>query len=179
MIKSQIRKKIIKIRKKNYFKNFEINFQYILKILKKEKISDKIIGGYYPYNYEANVIKILEKFEKKNYLITLPKIGKNSQMDFFHWSMRHPLLINKYGIPEPISNKIKYPNILLVPLVAFDKHLNRVGYGGGFYDRYIKKIKKKKKVLTIGLAYSFQKVKKIPINNYDIKLDYIVTEKKD
>ena len=66
-------------------------------------------------------------------------------MDFFHWSMRHPLLINKYGIPEPISNKIKYPNILLVPLVAFDKHLNRVGYGGGFYDRYIKKIKKKKK----------------------------------
>ena len=49
MIKSQIRKKIIKIRKKNYFKNFEINFQYILKILKKEKISDKINGGYYQY----------------------------------------------------------------------------------------------------------------------------------
>jgi len=179
VIKSQIRKKIIRIRKKNYSKNFEINFKCIQKILKKEKISDKIIGGYYPYNYEANVIEILEKFEKKNYLITLPKIKKNSQMDFFHWSTRHPLLINKYGIPEPISNKIKYPNILLVPLVAFDKHLNRVGYGGGFYDRYIKKIKKKKKVLTIGLAYSFQKVKKIPINNYDIKLDYIVTEKKD
>ena len=46
---------------------------------------------------------------------------------------------NKYGIPEPVSGKIVTPNILLVPMVAFDKKLNRVGYGGGFYDRYIKK----------------------------------------
>ena len=98
-------------------------------------------------------------------------------MDFFHWSSKDPLIINKFGIPEPVSKKIKYPDILLVPLVAFDEHLNRVGYGGGFYDRYIKKIKKKKKLITIGLAYSFQRVKKIQTNNYDIKLDYIVTEK--
>ena len=99
-------------------------------------------------------------------------------MDFFYWSTKDPLVINKYGIPEPISNKVKYPDILLVPLVAYDKNLNRIGYGGGFYDRYIKKIKKNKKIITIGLAYSFQKVKKMPINEYDIKLDFIVTEKK-
>ena len=89
------------------------------------------------------------------------------------------MTINKYGIPEPISNKVKYPDILLVPVVAYDKNLNRIGYGGGFYDRYIKKIKKNKKIITIGLAYSFQKVKKIPINEYDIKLDFIVTEKRN
>ena len=100
-------------------------------------------------------------------------------MDFFYWSTKDPLKINKYGIPEPISNKVKYPDILLVPLVAYDKNLNRIGYGGGFYDRYIKKIMKNKKIITIGLAYSFQKVKKIPINEYDIKLDFIVTEKKN
>ena len=100
-------------------------------------------------------------------------------MDFFSWSTKDPLSINKYGIPEPISNKIKYPDILLVPLVAFDKNFNRIGYGGGFYDRYIQKIKKKKKIITIGLAYSFQKVKKIPINKYDIKLDFIITEKEN
>jgi 5-formyltetrahydrofolate cyclo-ligase len=87
------------------------------------------------------------------------------------------LTINKYGIPEPTSKKIIYPNILLVPLLAFDKYLNRIGYGGGYYDRYIKKIKTKKKILTIGLAYSFQKVKEIPVNKYDKKLDYIITEK--
>ena len=54
---------------------------------------------------------------------------------------------------------------------------NRVGYGGGFYDRYIKKIKKIKKVLTIGFAFSYQKVKKIPIEKNDVKLDLIITEK--
>ena len=87
--------------------------------------------------------------------------------------------INKYGIPEPVSNKIVYPDILLVPLVAFDKKLNRIGYGGGFYDRYLKRLKRIKKIITIGLAYSFQEVKKIPINEYDIKLDFIITEKKN
>ena len=51
-------------------------------------------------------------------------------MDFFYWSTKDPLVINKYGIPEPISNKVKYPDILLVPLVAYDKNLNRIGYGG-------------------------------------------------
>ena len=178
MLKSQLRKKILNIRKKKYPKYEEINFNNIIRILKKEKINNKIVGGYYPYNYEINTVKILEKFEKLNYLVTLPKIKNNYQMDFFHWSTNDPLLINKYGIPESTSNKINYPNILLVPLVAFDKHLNRVGYGGGFYDRYIRKLKKKKKIITIGLAYSFQKVKKIPINRYDIKLDFIVTEKK-
>ena len=62
--------------------------------------------------------------------------------------------------------------------MAYDKNLNRIGYGGGFYDRYIKKIKKIKKVITIGCAYSFQKVKKIPINKHDVKLDFIINEKK-
>ena len=96
-------------------------------------------------------------------------------MDFFCWSKKEPLIINKHGIPEPTSNKIAYPSILLVPLVAFDKHFNRIGYGGGFYDRYINRIKKNKKIITIGLAYSFQKIKEVPINKYDIKLDFVIT----
>jgi len=149
-----------------------------MNILKKEKIKGKIIGGYYPYNYEFDGMHILDEFEKKNYLISLPKVKKNFQMNFFEWSSRDPLVINKYGIPEPFQNRIRFPDILIVPLVAFDKHLNRIGYGGGFYDRYIKKIKKIKKITTIGLAYSFQQVKKIQINKQDMKLDFIITEKK-
>ena len=177
MNKSQIRKKILKIRKQKKIKKFDFNFDLILNILKRKKVLGKIIGGYYPYNYEIDILQILEKFEKKNFIITLPKIKKNSQMNFFQWSTNDPLAINKFGIPEPISKMVKYPDILLVPLVAFDKNFNRVGYGGGFYDRYIKKVKKRKKVLTIGFAYSFQKVKNIPIGNYDIKLDIIITNK--
>jgi len=175
--KSQIRNKILQIRKQKKIKKFIFNFNSILNILKKNDVSGKIIGGYYPYNYEIDILQIIEKFEQKKFIITLPKIKKNSQMDFFQWSVNDPLNINKFGIPEPISEMIKYPDILLVPLVAFDKNFNRIGYGGGFYDRYIKKIRKRKKVLTIGFAYAFQKVKKIPTNNYDIKLDFIITNK--
>ena len=178
MNKSEIRKKILKIRKQNKDKNLKINFKDILKIINKIKSNDKLIGGYYPYNYEVDVIEILKKFEKQKYYISLPKIEKNYQMNFFTWSTKKPLTINKYGIPEPITNKIVYPNIIFVPLVAFDKNLNRVGYGGGFYDRYLKRIKKNKKIITIGLAYSFQKIKKVPINKYDIKLDFVVTNRK-
>ena len=177
MNKSEIRKKILKIRKQKGSKELEVDFQNILKILSKEKNLNKIIGGYYPYNYEIDAIKILEKFENKNYQISLPKIKKNFKMDFLGWSTNDPLLINKYGIPEPISNKVILPSILLVPLVAFDKNLNRVGYGGGFYDRYIKKIKKINNAIIIGLAYSFQKVKKISTDENDMKLDFIITEK--
>ena len=177
MNKSQIRNKILQIRKQKKIKKFIFNFDTIINILKKKKISGKVIGGYYPYNYEIDILQILEKFEKKKFVITLPKIKKNSQMNFFQWSTKDPLAINKIGIPEPISGIVKYPDVLLVPLVAYDKNFNRIGYGGGFYDRYIKKIRKRKKVLTIGFAYSFQKVKKIPTNSYDIKLDFIITNK--
>ena len=98
-------------------------------------------------------------------------------MDFFKWSKNDPLKINKYGILEPIASKIIYPDILLVPLVGYDNDLNRLGYGGGFYDRYIEKIEKIKKVIKIGLAFSYQKIKNLPINQYDKKLDFIITEK--
>ena len=177
MNKSQIRKKIFKIRKQKKHKNFILNFSSILKILKKKRILGKTVGGYYPYNYEINILKILEKFKKKNFLISLPKIKKKSQMDFFEWPINDPLVINKFGIPEPISKKVKYPDVLLVPIVAFDNNLNRIGYGGGYYDRYIKKIRKVKKIVTIGLAYSYQKVKYIPTNIYDIRLDFIINNK--
>ena len=100
------------------------------------------------------------------------------KMNFFKWSTTEPLKINKYGIPEPISDKKINPNILLIPLVGFDDQLNRLGYGGGYYDRYLSKAKIKDKVLKIGVGFSFQKVKNLPINNHDRKLDCIITEKK-
>ena len=98
-------------------------------------------------------------------------------MDFYKWSFSELLKINKYGIPEPEAKNIIYPDILLIPLVAFDKNLNRLGYGGGYYDRFIAKLSKKKKIVKIGLAFSCQKIDKVPISVYDQKLDYVVTNK--
>ena len=160
MNKSEIRKKLLKFRKLNNNKNLVIKLNHIMKILKKEKVNKKIIGGYYPYNHEVDPIKILNKLEKLGYQISLPKIKKNNQMDFLYWSTKEPLSINKYGIPEPSSDQIVYPSILLVPLVAFDNHLNRIGYGGGYYDRYIKKEKKKQKNYINWVSLFFSKSKK-------------------
>jgi len=177
VLKSKLRKKILRIREKNNKKNVQIDFNQIIRILKKEKITKKIIGGYYPVNFEVDDLELLKKFEKNKFNISLPVIKKNFQMDFYKWSFFDSLKINKYGIPEPETKNIVYPDVILVPLVAFDKNLNRLGYGGGYYDRLIKKLSKKKKIIKIGLALSVQKIDKVPINMHDKKLDYIVTNK--
>ncbi len=177
MNKPQIRNKIIKIRKKKFDKDFKIDLVKFISFLKINKLNFKSIAGYYPTNYEIDDLNILDLLEKKNFKVSLPIIKKDNQMNFYSWSRNDPLKINKFGIPEPVSSKIFYPDILLVPLVAYDSSLNRLGYGGGYYDRYIEKIEKIKKVTKIGLAFSFQKISSIPINKYDKKLDFIVTEK--
>ena len=177
MNKSYIRKKILYLRKKRYSKDLSIKFNKFLKFLEKKNIKSKIIGGYYPFNYELDILNILEMLEMKSYTISLPRVGKNNTMNFYQWSFKDPLRINKYGIPETISKKKINPGVLLVPLVAFDNQFNRLGYGGGYYDRYIAKILKKKDIITIGLGYSFQLIKKVLVNKFDIKLNYIITEK--
>ena len=101
MLKSKLRKKILKVRQKFNTKNIQINFNQIIKILKKEKITNKIIGGYYPVNFEIDDLALLRKFKKNKFNISLPVIKKNFQMDFYSWSFSEPLKINKYGIPEP------------------------------------------------------------------------------
>ena len=98
-------------------------------------------------------------------------------MNFIKCSLNAPFVLNQYGIPEPNSGIVVNPDILLVPLVAFDKNLNRLGYGAGYYDRAIKSLRKKKKTIAIGLAFDFQELNSIPISSYDQKLDYVVTNK--
>ena len=177
MNKSEIRNKIIKIRKKKFDKDLKINLSKIVSFLKIDKLNFEIIGGYYPSNYEIDDLDILDLLEKKNFKVSLPIIKKNNQMNFYSWSRKDPLKLNKFGIPEPVSSEILYPDILFVPLVAYDSSLNRLGYGGGYYDRYMKKLEKIKQVTKIGLAFSFQKISSIPINQYDKRLDFIITEK--
>ena len=149
MNKSKIRSKILKLRKNKFNKNFKVNLDKFISFLKINTHNLKNLGGYYPSNYEIDDLEILCLLEKQNFKISLPIVKKNNQMNFFKWSNKDPLKMNKFGIPEPVSSKILYPDILLVPLVCFDNNLNRLGYGGGFYDRYIEKIDKIKKVTKI------------------------------
>ena len=177
MKKTQIRKKILKKRKYFNSKNIKINFSELIKLLIREFSSDKI-GIYYPIGSEVSTIRLIENLRKKKYIISLPVLEKNFVMSFYEWSNKSPLKINNYGIPEPVKLKKIIPSILIIPIVAFDTKLNRLGYGGGFYDRFINKTEKTKKILKIGLALSCQKINKVPINKYDKKMNYIFTEMK-
>ncbi len=177
MKKSDIRNKIIKLRKKKYSHLKCINFKIVQKIILNFK-KKPVIGGYYPVGYEIDCLKVLKKLESQKINISLPIIKNNNEMDFYKYTFKHPLSINKYGIPEPFKKKILFPDILFVPLVAFDNNLFRIGYGGGYYDRYIAKLQKKKSFLSVGFAFSFQKVNQIPLNNFDKKLDVVITEDK-
>jgi len=177
VIKSKLRKKILKIRKIANKDNINIDFNKVFKLIKINNLEKKSVGGYFPVNYEVDDLKILKEFTKKKYQISLPAIKKKFEMNFYKWSFNDPLKINQYGIPEPNSKNIIYPDIILVPLVAFDKNLNRLGYGGGYYDRIFEKLSRKKKILKIGLGLSVQKINNVPVTKYDKKLDYIVTDK--
>tara|TARA_B100000900_G_scaffold407209_1_gene419515 strand:- start:1393 stop:1938 length:546 start_codon:yes stop_codon:yes gene_type:complete len=176
VLKNQIRKKILKIRKAKNSYLCEIEANKLFKIIKKTKIKKVIIGCYYPVNSEINTKKIMKFLEKKKFIICLPIIKNNLDMEFYEYKSEDPLYVNKYGIPEPINKRKKKPNILLIPIVAFDRKLNRLGYGGGFYDRFLEKMEKYK-ILKIGLAFSYQRIKNVPIEKFDKKLDYILTEK--
>ena len=176
--KGLIRKKYFQIRKKRYF---EINVNYFdpfVKLIKKLKIKNSNISIYQPNLYEVDIMKIISVESLKKFSFLLPVIEENGSMNFFRWKKNDVLFVNKYGILEPSKTKKIIPSIIMLPLLAFDKNKNRLGYGKGFYDKFLRKhVKNNKKILTIGVAFSFQKYNNLPINNRDFKLDYIITEK--
>jgi len=177
VLKKHIRKRIIKAREIKNKNNLKVKFSLLREELKKKVFKDKIIGSYYPVNFEADTFQLMKMFKQKGYKLSLPVISSKYYMNFYTWNLNDPLYVNKYGIPEPKSKIKVIPSILLIPMVAYDKRLNRLGYGGGYYDRFLKKYEKKN-ILKIGLAITCQEVKKLPTNNFDKKMDYILTEKK-
>ena len=177
--KRYLRKISLLERKKNYLKTKKFNFNLIFKLIKKHFSKRKIIiAGYYPSNYEVNILNFLQDATKKKFKIVLPVIRSSGQMSFKSWIFKEPLYVSKFGTLEPKnSNKEIIPDLIMVPLVAFDNQLNRIGYGKGYYDRILKKISKiKKKTIFLGIAYSFQKCRRVPVNKHDFRLDYIFTE---
>ena len=177
--KNQLRKRYFKLRKKKYF---EIDKEFFLPLLKlvRSKIKKRVIkiALYYPSNFELNVLKLLELKNIMDHDILLPVIDKKNQMNFFSWKKYDILLVNEYGILEPVKTQSKVPEVILVPILSFDKNKYRLGYGKGFYDRYLNKyLKKFKNILTVGVAFSFQRHHNLPVNQNDVKLDFIITEK--
>lgn len=133
---------------------------------------------YISFSNEINTRNIIEKAFKDKKNVFIPKVHKDDKlMKAIKLNSIDELKKNSMGILEPIddSNYIEKENIdlIVVPGVVFDKECNRIGYGGGYYDRYLKDIKSKKN--KIALAYDLQIVDKIESEVHDIKVDYIIT----
>ena len=176
--KNILRNKYINLRKKKYYEINKEFFSPLLSFIKSNfKKDDLKLALYYPTSFETNVLKLLENKYMINKNILLPVIEEENRMSFCPWKKNNVLLVNKFGILEPIKTKFKIPNIILLPILAFDRNKYRLGYGKGFYDRYLNKYSKISNILTVGVAFSFQKHHKLPIDKNDVKLDYILTEK--
>ena len=178
--KDRLRKKYFFIRKRKYFDIKTSFFNPLIKLI-KQKYKKKYVSlsSYYPASFEANTLKLFETGFIEKLRIFLPVLKENNAMHFHEWKKNDVLKINQFGMLEPaiLSNHI-VPDIMLVPLLAYDNQNNRLGYGGGFYDRYLNKyLKTNNNILTIGIAFSFQKHHKLPVSNNDVKLNYILTEK--
>jgi len=136
-----------------------------------------IIAAYYAMNNELKVLPLVEKLWAKNKKICLPSVIENNQpMIFRAWQRGDELIAGAHDIKAPNeSAPILVPDIIIMPLVAFDKSGNRLGYGKGYYDRTIAQMDKKP--LLVGYAYSVQEVESIEYESHDMPLDYLVSEK--
>ncbi|MEC9415825.1 MAG: 5-formyltetrahydrofolate cyclo-ligase, partial [Pseudomonadota bacterium] len=137
------------------------------------------VGCYMSSYGEVDTWPIVNEIWKRGKNLFLPKIRTNSKMDFTKTTSNEKFLNNQYGIKEPISNNFtdsKFLDLVIVPLVAFDNEGNRIGMGGGYYDRefyYLKKEKKPSKPLLIGIAFDCQKLEKIQQDSWDVSLSNV------
>ena len=140
----------------------------------------KRVSIFQPYNNEIDTNNLITLLFSKKISISLPCIDEDSnQMIFRKLKEGEELVKGKYGILEPSDkNKVIIPSVLFIPLLAFDNNGNRLGYGGGYYDKYIEELENNENLLVkIGVGYSFQKINEVPNNSMDKKLNWILTEK--
>ncbi len=139
-----------------------------------------IISGYAPLKSEIDPMPLLTQLHKKGHTIALPHVeGKYLPLTMRRWKPGQKLVAGQLGTsqPEKTSDEL-LPNIVITPLLGFDRQGHRLGRGGGFYDRTIMELRARGPVLAIGIAFSAQELPAIPHEAHDQRLDWIVTEER-
>lgn len=140
----------------------------------------QIISGYWPMGREFDPHFILERACKERFTCCLPDVDPNTRiLRFIRWTPKSEMVTGAYNIPVPkIENEsdVLEPDIVLMPLLAFDRRGYRLGQGGGYYDATLEQLRSHKNIQAVGMGYAEQAVLfNLPIEEHDQKLDWIIT----
>ncbi|HVX99803.1 MAG TPA: 5-formyltetrahydrofolate cyclo-ligase [Pseudorhodoplanes sp.] len=140
-----------------------------------------IVSGYSPIRSEINPIPLLRKFADAGAQLALPAVqGPGKPLTMRTWSFGGPLVAGVWDIKEPPPQAPEvFPDVMIVPLAAFDRSGHRIGYGAGYYDMTIARIRSMKPVVAIGLAFAAQEIARVPATPFDAQLDLVLTEKEE
>jgi 5-formyltetrahydrofolate cyclo-ligase len=139
-----------------------------------------VISGYSPIRNEIDPAPLMRKLASLGARLALPSVtARGHSLIFRAWSPGERLMLGALGIPEPSPAAAEVlPDVMLVPLAAFDRLGHRIGYGAGHYDFTFAHLRKIKPVIGVGLAFAAQEIKAIPALSHDVVLDYVLTETK-
>jgi 5-formyltetrahydrofolate cyclo-ligase len=138
-----------------------------------------VVSAFHPYQSEIDTRPLLGKLAGEGWTTCLPIVlGKGLPLEFRRWLPGEPLIKGVWGIERPPDTALVVePDVLIIPLLAFDRKGFRLGYGGGFYDRTLEKLRVLKNIVAIGVGYGAQEVEAVPHGAHDQPLDYMMTEK--
>jgi len=140
--------------------------------------SGAVVSSYYAIGDEADPAALESELRRRGHRIVLPRVaGRNLPLDFHLWEEGAKLVRGGFGLSEPSRDwPILAPDVLIVPLLAFDPEGYRIGYGAGYYDRTIRGLRERKDVIAAGFAFSVQEFEAVPHLEHDERLDWVVTE---
>ncbi len=137
------------------------------------------VSSFHPFRSEIDTRPLLGRLTGDGWTTALPVVvGKGSPLIFRRWLPGEPLFRDAMGIEEPMPGAPEVePDVLIIPLLAFDRKGYRLGYGGGYYDRTLKALRARKRLIAIGAAYAAQEMSSVPHEAHDEKLNYVMTER--
>jgi 5-formyltetrahydrofolate cyclo-ligase len=137
-----------------------------------------VVSGYSPIRSEIDPVPLMEKLAAQGARLALPVIlARGRSLAFRAWSPGDRMMLGPLGILEPSPAAAELvPDIMLVPLAAFDRAGHRIGYGAGHYDYTLAHLRKLKAVVAIGVGFAAQEIEAIPALQHDVALDYVLTD---
>ena len=177
--KDEIRKQILEKRSNLSLEEVDKKSELIIENLTPYLKNAQNIMIFMDMKNEVRITKLIELYPEKNFFISKIVNSKNREMKINKYN-ENELVLHKFGYYESSSDDFydeKILDIVIVPALAFDSSKNRIGFGGGYYDTFLNKVRgKNKNTLFIGVCYDFQMIEEVPIEGHDVTLDFVINE---